>query len=361
MTLKVAVVGCGKIADGHVGEILKIETARLVGVCDLEILMAEQLARRHGVENYYDDLDELLEKQSPDVLHITTPPQVHLPLAVKAMDAGCHVYVEKPIALNYRDAEQIVQHAEKTGKKLTVGYSFAFDPPALVMRELVRQGVLGDPVHVESYFGYNLAGPFGTAILGDNTHWVHSLPGKLFHNNIDHMLNKITEFVEDDRPKIKAYGGKRREHSYGDVRDELLDELRVYIEGKQTTAYGTFTSHVKPVCHYARIYGTKNVLHVDYNIRTVTMEHGATLPSAIGRLLPAFGSGWGYQKEGWKNVFRFARSKFHFFAGMNRLMTDFYASITDGEPLPISYRDILRIAAFMEEIFAQLNQAKEDA
>jgi predicted dehydrogenase len=361
MALKVAVVGCGKIADGHVGEILKMANATLVGLCDLEILMAEQLAKRHKVERYYDDLDEMLEKESPDVVHITTPPQVHLPLAVKLMDAGCHVYVEKPIALNYNDAEQIVRHAEKTGKKLTVGHSFAFDPPALVMRELVREGVLGDPVHVESYFGYNLAGPFGAAILGDNTHWVHSLPGKLFHNNIDHMLNKITEFVDDEKPEINAYGSKRREESYGDVRDELMDELRVYIEGKKTTAYGTFTSHVKPVSHYARIYGTKNILHVDYNIRTVTLEHGATLPSAIGRLLPAFGSGWGYHKEGWKNVFRFARSRFHFFAGMNRLISDFYASIIEGKPLPISPRDMLRIAAFMEEIFSQLNQQKEDA
>jgi predicted dehydrogenase len=256
MSLRVAVVGCGKIADGHVGEILKMDNVHLVGVCDLEILMAEQLAKRHKVEKYYDNFEELLEKESPDVVHITTPPQVHLPLAVKAMDAGCHVYVEKPIALNYADAEAIVRHAEKTDKKLTVGHSFAFDPPALVVRELMARGVLGDPVHVESYFGYNLAGPFGAAILGDNTHWVHQLPGKLFHNNIDHMLNKITEFVDDEKPEITAFGNKRREGSYGDVRDELLDELRVLIRGEKTTGYGTFTSHVKPVSHYARIYGT---------------------------------------------------------------------------------------------------------
>lgn len=361
MNLKVAVVGCGKIADAHVEEIQKMDNVRLVGLCDLEILMAEQLAKRRNVAAYYDDLDALLEKESPDVVHITTPPQSHLQLATKAMDAGCHVYVEKPLALNYSDAQDIVRHAETHDKKLTVGYSFAFDPVALAMRELVREGVLGEPIHVESFFGYNLSGAFGTAILADSTHWVHHLPGKLFHNNIDHMLNKITEFIDDEKPRITAFGSKRREVVYGDVRDELLDELRVFIQGEKTSAYGTFTSHVNPVAHYARIYGTENILHVDYTIRTVTLERGAKLPSAIGRILPAFGSGWGYHKEGWKNVFRFAQSKFHFFAGMHRLISDFYGSITDGKPLPISHRDMLRTAAFMDEIFLQLKQQREDA
>ena len=57
--------------------------------------------------------------------------------------------------------------------------------------KLVAEGVVGDPVHVESWFGYNLSGPFGAAMLADASHWVHALPGRLFHNNIDHMLNKV--------------------------------------------------------------------------------------------------------------------------------------------------------------------------
>jgi len=357
MPLKIAIVGCGKIADGHIEEIQKMpDRATVTAVCDLELLMAEQVAVRYGIPHHYDSFDRLLMDEKPDVVHITTPPGSHLPLGMKAIDAGAHVYVEKPLTMNHEDSKSLIAYTEKAKKKLTIGYSYLFDPPALEMRELIAQGVLGDPVHVESFYGYNLAGPFGSAILGDGGHWVHRLPGKLFHNNIDHLLYKIPEFLEDDEPKIIATGYARRPGRFGDARDDMLDELRLMILGERTSVFGTFSSHIKPTGHFARVYGTKNTLHVDYVNRTVTVEATSGLPSAIGRLAPAFLQGASYLRQGAKNLSRFAKSDFHFFSGLNRLMTMFYDSIeTDGPP-PISYRDILRISWMMDEIFRQVPQ-----
>src|ERR1700679_2014101 len=168
MPLKIAIVGCGKIADGHIEEIQKMPaTATVVAVADLELLMAEQIAVRYGIPAFYDDLDTLLSREKPDVVHITTPPGSHLALAIKGIDAGSHVYVEKPLTLDYAGSKRLVDHANRAGKQLTVGYSYLFDPPALAMRELMAQGALGDAVHVESFYGYNLGGPFGAAIMGD--------------------------------------------------------------------------------------------------------------------------------------------------------------------------------------------------
>jgi len=117
-----------------------------------------------------------------------------------------------------------------------------------------------------------------------------------------------------------------------------------------------FTSHVKPAAHFVRVYGTKNIMHVDYVSRTVTLEPGATLPSAIGRVVPAFGQALQFLREGKRNALAFARADFHFFSGLNRLFTMFYESIRNGSPLPIAYRDILRIALWMDRIFAQIGQ-----
>lgn len=353
-TLRVLIVGCGKIADGHAGELRKMPGVDLAGVCDLELLMAEQLAKRFDIATYSDDFALLLERVRPDVVHITTPPQSHVALARQAMDAGAHVYVEKPLALDSSGTEAVISHAERTGKRLTVGHSFHFDPPALEVRRRVAAGEIGEPVHVESHFGYNLGGPFGTAILGDPNHWVHGLPGKLFHNNVDHMLNKVLEFVTDDAPRVVAVGTRRRPGTYGDVRDEMLDELRVTVVGSRVTGFATFTSHVNPVSHFLRVYGTRGILHADYNIRTVVREHGVTLPSAIGRLVPAFHREREYRREAWGNVRRFARSDFHFFAGMHHLIARFYDSIRDGAELPISYRDMRRLSALMDAIWVQL-------
>jgi predicted dehydrogenase len=371
MTLKIAIVGCGKIADGHIEEIQKMPaTAKVVAVADLEILMAEQIAVRYGIPAYYDDLDRLLAREKPDVVHITTPPGSHLPLATKAIEAGAHVYVEKPLTMNLADSQKLVALAARANKKLTIGYSYLFDPPALAMRDHVKGGTLGAPVHVESFYGYNLAGPFGSAIMGDAAHWVHRLPGKLAHNNLDHILYKIPEFIPDDRPeeafakdplgplRITASGYVRREKRYGDARDDLVDELRLVILGGGVSVYGTFSSHIKPTGHFARVYGTKNTLHVDYVMRTVTLDAMSKLPSAIGRLVPAFDQGLQYLREGGKNLSRFARSDFHYFSGMNRLFAMFYESITTGGPLPIPTRDILRIAAIMDEIWRQVPQGR---
>lgn len=358
MSLKIALVGCGKIADGHIEEIQKMpEKAQVVAVCDLERLMAEQVAVRYKVPAYYDRFEEMLEREKPDVVHITTPPGSHLPLARVAIDAGCHVYVEKPLTLNYPDAQKLVDHAVQAKRKLTIGYSYLFDPPALAMREMIAKGVLGDPIHVESFYGYNLAGPFGAAIMADAGHWVHRLPGQLFHNNLDHVLYKVTEFMEDEQPVIHAHGYVRREQRYGDARDSMLDELRIHIQGEKTSVYGTFSSHIRPAGHFARVYGTKNTLHVDYLNRTVTLDGSPRLPSTIGRLLPPFEMAKQYFREGRRNWKKFRKHDFHYFAGLNTLMSRFYDAIHNDTEVPISYRDILRISAMMDEIFQQIYPA----
>jgi len=79
--LKVAIVGCGKIADAHADAIQRIKNCRIVGVYDKEELMAKQLYERFPIDGFYNNLDELMDKAQPDVVHITTPPQSHLPIA----------------------------------------------------------------------------------------------------------------------------------------------------------------------------------------------------------------------------------------------------------------------------------------
>jgi len=356
MPLKIAVVGCGKIADGHVEEIGKIPVSKVVAVCDRELLMAEQIAVRYGVPNYYDDFQSMLDRERPDVVHITTPPQSHLPLARTAIDAGCHVYMEKPLAMNARDAAEILRHAETAGRKLTIGYWYNFEPCALAAQELLRQGVLGDVVHVDSIFGYNMGSAYGSAFLSDPGHWLHRLPGKLFHNIIDHVVNKIVPFVPDDQLQVKAFGFRRREEWRNDASDAVLDELRFLVRGEKVSGFGMFSSHAKPVAHTMKIYGTSNTVSVDFSTRIVTLDRAPVLPSAIGRLLPPFSQAMQFFSQGTGNCMQFARSEFGFFAGMRTLISRFYDSILNDTPPPIPYRDILRVATVLDEIFAQAPQ-----
>lgn len=353
MKLKVVVVGCGKIADGHVEEIRKLSNAELVAVCDLEPLMAEQLGVRFGIPAQYSDFDRMLSEQRPDVVHITTPPQSHLLLAKKAISVGAHVYIEKPIACNYKDTVELVDITRKAGRKLTVNYWPNFDPPGLALRELVANGILGEVVHVESYLGYNLAGAFGQALLSDTEHWVHKLPGKLFQNNLDHVLNKIVPFLSGEQPEVHAMAYRRRANLKNDTTDAMFDELRVMMRGSRVSGYATFCSHSRPAEHFVRIYGTANTVHVDFNNRTLVLDQEQTLPSAIGRLLPAWKQGISYMKEARHNAGDFLKSRAHYFAGMNGLISQFYNCIcTDGE-VPIPYSEMLSVAWITDQIVEQ--------
>jgi predicted dehydrogenase len=119
--LKIGIIGCGRIADAHAEQIQRIAGCEIVGVCDQEELMAKQLYERFSVKNYFSNTDQLLETARPDIVHITTSAQSHFELATTCLDAGCHVYVEKPFTVTTAEAEALIKLATDKNRKCTVG------------------------------------------------------------------------------------------------------------------------------------------------------------------------------------------------------------------------------------------------
>ncbi|HXY13187.1 MAG TPA: Gfo/Idh/MocA family oxidoreductase [Terriglobales bacterium] len=353
MGLKIGIVGCGKIADRHVAEIQELGGPRVLAICDLEPILAEQLALRFSVPYWYTDFDRMLSDHRLDVIHIASPPHSHLALAQKSAEAGCHVFIEKPLALNATDGRRLIECLDRANRKMTINYWYNFETPALALKEFVARGNLGDPVHVESYYGYDLAGEFGRALFSDDRHWVHQLPGRLFQNVVDHAINKITPFLPDGPMEIIARG-YRRQKMNNDRTDDILDELRVMILVGGMSAYVTFCSTAQPVSHFMRVYGTKNTAHIDFALRSMLVEEKQTIPGALGRLLPSFKSSLQSLTQATHNAREFAGSRFQFFAGMNRLLSLFYESILHDTPVPIPYEEILRVSQIMDEIFTQV-------
>jgi predicted dehydrogenase len=352
MALNIGIVGCGKIADGHAEEIRKLPCARLVAVCDLEPILAEQFALRLSIPHWYTDFDRMLSEHRLDVIHVATPPDSHLALARKAVQAGSHLFLEKPLAMNAEEGRRLIECVQQAGRKMTINYWYNFEAPALEFKEFVARGELGEPVHIESFYGYDLSDGFGQALLSDERHWVHKLPGKLFQNNLDHAINKITPFFPDETLDIVARAYRRRQAN-DDNTDKVLDELRVMILGDRVSANVTFCSHARPAGHFMRVHGTKNTVCIDFALRTMSIEGKQTVPSAIGRLVPPFQSSWRSLRQATHNVREFAGSRFHYFEGLNRLLTLFYKSILDDKQVPIPYPELMRVSEIMDEISSQ--------
>jgi predicted dehydrogenase len=356
--LKVGIVGCGKIADSHASQVKRIKGCEIVGVCDRELLMAQQLCERFPIKGYYRDVAELLGKAQPDVVHITTPPQSHYEIAKTCLEAGCHVYVEKPFTVDASEAQALIGLAETMGLKITAGHDDQFRPATRRMRSLIASGFLGEgPVHMESYYGYEIARTgYAGALLGDKQHWVRRLPGQLLHNIISHGIARIAEFLRTDSPDVFAYGFTSPQlRSMGE--SEIVDELRVIIaEQQRATAYFTFSSQMRPSLHQFRVYGSKNGLILDQDQETLVTLRGKKLKSyAETFLTPALLANQ-YLKGAFTNLRLFAARDFHMKAGMKNLIEEFYRAIVDGGPDPIPHHEILRTATIMDSIFAQLQQ-----
>ena len=147
--LRTAIVGCGKIADEHARQIQRVSGSRLVALYDAEPLMSRQMQERFEGTRAFDDLDTLLSVGKPDVVHITTPPQSHYATAMRCMEAGCHVFVEKPFTIDAAEAVRLVEAAQRLNVKLSVDHNYQFTKPATRMRALIDEGYLGGPpVHL---------------------------------------------------------------------------------------------------------------------------------------------------------------------------------------------------------------------
>jgi predicted dehydrogenase len=355
--LRVAIVGCGKIADAHASQIERIRGCEIVGVCDRELLMARQLYDRFPVKGYFGELSTLLRQSRPDVVHITTPPGSHFDIARLCLERGCHVYIEKPVTLNATDAERLVALANERGLKLTAGHNDQFSPVARRMRALVDAGYLGGaPVHMESYFCYDLGDPdYAGALLGERNHWVRKLPGKLLQNIISHGIARIAEFLTGDAPRVIAYGfSSPLLKSMGE--EEILDELRVIVvDEERTTAYFTFSSQMRPPLHQFRVFGPRNGLVLDQDQETLIKLRGQRFKSYAEKFVPPVLLAGQYLSNVRTNGRAFVRSDFHMRSGMKHLIEMFYRSIADGTEVPIPYRQIVVTARIMDAIFEQLS------
>lgn len=358
--LNVAIVGCGKVADDHAAQILRIKDCQIVAVCDSEPLMARQFQERFPVKRYFSELRELLHESKPNVIHVTTPPQTHFDIARLCLEAGCHVYVEKPFALSEREARELIALANQRGLKITAGHDDQFRHAARRMRVLVQSGYLGgQPVHIESYYCYQLGeSGYSGALLADKRHWIRGLQGKLLQNIISHGIARIAEFLTTDSPRVIAYGFTSPFlKSKGET--EIIDELRVIIhEEGGPTAYFTFSSQMQPSLHQFRIYGPRNGLLLDQDQETLVRLPGVRLKSYAEMFISPVNLACQQLGNIFTNMKSFLASDFHMKSGMKYLIESFYDSIRDGAPVPIPYREILLTARIMDMIFARLDVAQ---
>jgi len=142
-TLGVGIIGTGFIGPAHVEAARRTFLAEVVSVADVDEETARCKAEQLAVGKYFGDYRRLLQSDDIDVVHICTPNYLHYQMAKDALLAGKHVICEKPLAMNRKEAEELVELAEKMGKVHAVHFNVRFYPLVREARELVHSGAVG--------------------------------------------------------------------------------------------------------------------------------------------------------------------------------------------------------------------------
>jgi predicted dehydrogenase len=144
--LKVGIIGVGGIAKGaHIPGYLRLnDKVEIVALCDIIEERAKKKANELGVTKVFTDYNEMLEMKEIDIISVCTPNYAHAPATIAALNAGKNVICEKPMAKNAKEAEEMVKAYKKSGKILTVGYQWRFDPDIQALKSHIDAGEFGD-------------------------------------------------------------------------------------------------------------------------------------------------------------------------------------------------------------------------
>ncbi|EDL65169.1 Gfo/Idh/MocA family protein [Bacillus sp. SG-1] len=162
--IKIGVVGCGSIAQHrHLPEYENNEHVEIVAVCDIVEDRVQKVAEKYGARAYT-DYEELIADGKVEAISVCTPNYLHAPISVAALRAGKHVLCEKPMATSSVEAQEMIQAAEESGKKLMIAHNQRFVPSHEKARKLIESGELGKIYSFRSAFGHG--GPEGWSADG---------------------------------------------------------------------------------------------------------------------------------------------------------------------------------------------------
>jgi predicted dehydrogenase len=251
-------IGCGAIAREHLTVLGELDNIEITAVCDISSARAEAAAERFGIAKSYTSHRDLLAELKPDVVHITTPPASHLPIAMDCLAAGLNVFCEKPMTVRYADFCTLKQLARDRGCMLMENQQNRFHSSVQRIEELIRSGELGDVLELQICLSLNITGADSPYVDKNAPHFGLTLSGGVIGDFLPHIAYLVYMFTG----KVVDVHTAWMKHK----RDSPLpaDEFRGMIKGERTTAYVSFSGNAQPDGFLIRVIGTR--MRVEANL-----------------------------------------------------------------------------------------------
>lgn len=337
--LRIALLGAGRHAQHHAQAIVRCPNVELVAVADpFESALAAMRAISPSIRTFKSP-EEMLASELPDVVHVVTPPSSHKALALQALRAGCHIYVEKPFAERVEDAEEILGEAAARRRLACAGHQLLYEPPTRVLGDYLPS--VGRLNHVESYFSFQ---PIRHSIAGQNVlrsdyQLLDVLPHPVY------LLLHVLEKAGQGRTELASLqlGCGGTVHALI-RRGEVTGTLIVTLEGR-------------PVESFLRIVGTNGTLVADY-VRSTTQRNIGPGNSGIDKLLAPYRQALQLVTGTTISMANRCLKRQRSYPGLTEIFSAFYNAVASNTASPLSPQSLIETVRICEKV-AELLQAAE--
>ena len=226
--MKAAIVGCGGIAAVHAASISQFQGAVLTAFADIKKERAEDFAARYD-GRAYGSLEEMLEQEKPDVLHICTPHYLHVPMAIYGLTHGVHVFMEKPPVISREQLAELEKAAAGTDRRLGFCFQNRYNPSVIKVKELLASGEAGKIRGARGIVTWSRGKEYYT-----ESGWRGTLAteggGALINQSV-HTMDLLAYFLGTP---LSVEAGIQNHHLKGII--EVEDTMEAYIRFADSTA-----------------------------------------------------------------------------------------------------------------------------
>jgi predicted dehydrogenase/nucleoside-diphosphate-sugar epimerase len=344
---RAGLVGAGYISEYHAAAIRRLRNVELVGVYDVDSPRASAMAIKNGTLSF--SSLAALRDAGADVIHVLTPPHAHAAVALEALEMGCHVLVEKPLAVEVEDCHRIRLKARDKGLQVCVNHSLLFDPQIRRALAIVKGGKLGAVRSVDilrssqypAYEGGPLPPQYRTAGYPFRDLGVHAL----------YLFEAFLGPIENVHADWTSLGGDP---------NLAYDEWRAMVRCRDGLGQLQLSWNSRPLQSQLIVHGTKGQLRVDLFLMFHALRASTPLPKAVERIVNAMSDSFQPMVQVPLNVARFALGNLRPYHGLGDLVAEFYRTLEAGEQPPVTAADATAVVEWTERIARVADKSHAD-
>lgn len=353
--MTIGIVGCGVGAVHHIPALKAVPDVDIVWFCDKSEERSQMLMKSWGKESKTgNDMERLLKNEKPDVVHICTPQATHADLTSRALEAGCHVLLEKPMALTAEECQTILKARDSSGYQLCMLHNHMFDPQIISVRQAVEKGILGKLICGEGRHFYETR-KMKEEGLDSHSHWIHSLKSGTAAEFMPHTVYLLQTFFGPCRKMQLALEIDDTEKHNEYPRTSWAVQL------KFDDAIGRIlVVDYMPYGHFGiDIYGTQAAAHINMMDLTYSIERiRGFLPVTVARMCSTGEQSLNKLWQTFANSVKIATGQLKRRPGHRGLIKTFYAALRNGSPVPIPGEDGLATVQTMEMLDKAMDEYK---